>query len=158
LYRIAYAWTHNAALADDLVQQTMERALRKSRQLQDLRAMPAWLAAILTNCWRDHLRTQRPMEDIADYNFEADADPAVEHERLDRQTRVRRAVANLPDAQREVLSLVDLGEHSYAEVARMLHIPIGTVMSRLSRARAALAVVLAGTVHESNTVNLRRIK
>jgi len=59
LYRIAYAWTHQPALADDLVQETLTKAMQKTGQLRDPAASGAWLYSILTNCFRDHYRRHR---------------------------------------------------------------------------------------------------
>ena len=56
LLRVAYAWCHQHALADDLVQETLARAMEKCGQLRDASQLEPWLFAILTNCWRDHLR------------------------------------------------------------------------------------------------------
>ena len=59
LYRMAFAWTHNPHLADDLVQQTILKALNNQRQLKDLAAAEAWLFRILSNCLKDHYRAKR---------------------------------------------------------------------------------------------------
>lgn len=141
LLRVAYAWCHDAALAEDLVHDTLARAMARCHQVRDPEQIEPWLFGILTNAWRDHLRRQRPLEDIESLE-EALPDPAdsPEQERMRGQIveRVRAAVASLPLGQREVLTLIDLEDFSYAEVARILGIPVGTVMSRLCRARQAL--------------------
>jgi RNA polymerase sigma-70 factor (ECF subfamily) len=136
LYRLACLWCRNRTLADDLVQETFLRALRNPGQLRDISAMDAWMANILFNCWRDHLRRQRHHDDIA--ALAENEDLAYETDAQENETvrRVWAAIARLPAAQQEVLILVDLAGCSYAEVALMLEVPIGTVTSRISRARA----------------------
>jgi RNA polymerase sigma-70 factor (ECF subfamily) len=138
LYRIAYAWTHNAALADDLVQETLAKALTKSAQLRDPNASSAWLYSILANCYADHFRRLRATEEIDEETLTHDVTPERESDRQQVVGRVRAAVAKLSDGQRQVVTLVDLEGFSYVEVAQILSIPIGTVMSRLCRARLAL--------------------
>ncbi|HEY0663510.1 MAG TPA: RNA polymerase sigma factor, partial [Thiobacillaceae bacterium] len=141
LYRIAYAWSHDAALADDLVQETLSRAWSRRSQLRDEAALKGWLVSIMNRCWLDHLRSRRDFEDVAELHdtLESGADtPEVCCDRKQVIACVRAAVARLPLAQRQVLTLVDLEEFGYAEVAAILDIPVGTVMSRLSRARAGL--------------------
>ena len=64
LYRLAYMWTHDRSLADDLTQEALAKALARGSQLRDQKRLRAWLYGILTNCWRDYLRARRPMEDI----------------------------------------------------------------------------------------------
>jgi RNA polymerase sigma-70 factor (ECF subfamily) len=64
LYRVAYAWCHNTALADDLVQETLSKALKHSAQLREPKARDAWFFTILANCFRDHFRKTREMDDI----------------------------------------------------------------------------------------------
>src|SRR3972149_1575845 len=64
LYRLAYAGPHQPALADDLVQETLTKAMQKTGQLRDPAASGAWLYSILANCFRDHYRRQRDSEDI----------------------------------------------------------------------------------------------
>ncbi|HQU16018.1 MAG: RNA polymerase subunit sigma-24 [Chromatiales bacterium 21-64-14] len=138
LYRLAYAWSHDPHLSDDLVQETLAKALKNSGQLRDPKAMNTWLFSILANCWRDHFRRSRATVDVDDIVYFHDVTPEHEHGQHEVVTRVRQAVAELPLAQRQVLTLVDLEGFSYIEVAQILEIPIGTVMSRLSRARRAL--------------------
>lgn len=141
LYRMAYSWSHNAALADDLVQETLVKGLKNVKQLHDLERLDSWLFSILTNCWRDHFRQNKEMEDVdemEDYRCVNESTPESEHAQSQIVSRVRMAVAKLPLGQRQVVTLVDLEEFSYIEVAAILEIPIGTVMSRLCRARQTL--------------------
>jgi len=97
------------------------------------------LFTILSNCWRDYLRQQKPTDDIDECVFTNDDTPELAQERQNITDIVQQAVAALPQGQRQVLSLVDLEGFSYAEVAEIVDIPAGTVMSRLNRARKALA-------------------
>ncbi|MCW8934812.1 MAG: sigma-70 family RNA polymerase sigma factor [Gammaproteobacteria bacterium] len=138
LYRMAYAWSHDAMLADDLVQETQMLALQKIEQLKDEAAFDGWVYTILNNVWLGYLRKSRPSEDIERIVIADNNTP--EHEMLVNQVdlMVRSAMTGLPNAQRQVVSLVDLEGLSYSEVASVLQVPIGTVMSRLNRARSAL--------------------
>jgi RNA polymerase sigma-70 factor, ECF subfamily len=141
LYRLAFSWCHDAALADDLVQETLIKALARGEQLRDAQALESWLFSILNNCWRDYLRGRREFADIADIDeVIVDETPSPEQRYASRQTvqRVRLAIAGLPIGQRQVITLVDIEECSYAAVAAILDLPVGTVMSRLARARQAL--------------------
>jgi RNA polymerase sigma-70 factor, ECF subfamily len=141
LYRLAYSWCHDTALADDLAQDALIKALARSEQLRDAQALESWLFSILNNCWRDHLRARREFADVADIDEAiVDESPSPEQRYASRQTiqRVRRAIASLPIGQRQVITLVDIEECSYASVAAILDLPVGTVMSRLARARQAL--------------------
>ncbi|MEO8332296.1 MAG: sigma-70 family RNA polymerase sigma factor [Gallionella sp.] len=145
LYRVAFSWSHNAALADDLVQETLIKALKNAGQLRDPALLNGWLFSILANCWRDHFRQHRETEDIdelEDYRCINETTPEDEHAQSQLVLRVWDAVAKLPVRQRQVLTLVDLEELPYIEVAAILAIPIGTVMSRLCRARQALKILL----------------
>jgi RNA polymerase sigma-70 factor (ECF subfamily) len=141
LYRLAYSWCHDATLADDLAQEALIKALARSEQLRDAQALESWLFSILNNCWRDHLRARRDFVDVDDLDTAiVDESPSPEQRYASRQTvqRVRQAIAALPLGQRQVITLVDLEECSYAAVAAILDVPVGTVMSRLARARQAL--------------------
>ncbi len=139
LYRMAYAWCHDHMLADDLVQEAQIRALQKLDQLKDEAAFNGWIYAILNNAWLGHLRKTRPSEDIEQIIICGNDSP--EHEMLLQQIDqiVAVGMSGLPNAQRQVVSLVDLDGLSYSEVVDILQVPIGTVMSRLNRARKALS-------------------
>lgn len=160
LYRIAYAWTHSAALADDLVQETLAKALRKSSQLRDPSAGDAWLYSILANCYRDHFRRQRATEEVDENTIIHDSTPEKESSEQEIVLKVRAAVAKLPEGQRQVVTLVDIQGLSYMEVAQILNVPIGTIMSRLCRARYALKDLLTELAPKiaADEVKLRRIK
>ena len=138
LFRIALAWCGDSMLADDLVQEAVSRGIANKNQLQDPDKLPAWIFRILHNCWMDYLRRYRPMLDIDNDEFLSDKGPESDFNEMYIIRSVRLAVAKLPVGQRQVISLIDLEERRYAEVAEILGIPIGTVMSRLNRARASL--------------------
>jgi RNA polymerase sigma-70 factor, ECF subfamily len=161
LRRLARSWCHDAHLADDLVQETLERALKRIEQLRDETALEAWLFTILNNRWRDHLRAHKeniPFDDVDEAVFRHDATPELLYSTRQTTQRVRQAVESLPLGQRQVLTLVDLEECSYAEVAAILAVPVGTVMSRLHRARQALRVSLQRDEAPVEQRHLRRVK
>lgn len=156
LWRIAYAWCHSRHLADDLVQDALAKALKQHEQLREPAALRSWLTSILAHCWHDYLRQHRELDDIDTLDETAlpdTASPEDDYQQNEIVRRVRRAVAGLPAGQREVITLVDLEECSYAEVAAILDIPIGTVMSRLARARSALRERLQERPRQSATVH-----
>jgi RNA polymerase sigma-70 factor (ECF subfamily) len=145
LYRLAYAWCHDSHLADDLAQDALARAIDRAGQLKDEAAFESWLFAILNNCWHDHLRRRKDCLDVADLDeavLSHDATPERLYASRQAGNRVRAAIARLPVGQRQVLTMVDIEEFSYADVAAVLDIPVGTVMSRLARARQALRTAL----------------
>ena len=164
LCRLAFAWCHDAALADDLAQEALIKALARVEQLRDEQALESWLFSILNNCWRDYLRARRDFAGVEALDELVIADEEGPEQRYaSRQTvnRVRRAIAALPLGQRQVVTLVDIEECSYAEVARALDVPVGTVMSRLSRARQALRAHLAPALVEEGKfgqTTIRRVK
>lgn len=161
LYRVAYAWTHDSTLAEDLVQDTLTKAWKKHDQLRDPKAQDAWLFSILTNCFRDHHRRERKMEDIDEMEIACDQCLETEHIRSELIGRVREAIGRLPEGQRQVVTLVDLEGFSYIEVSSILAIPSGTVMSRLCRARAALKTMLLPeltTQAQPQGARIRRVK
>jgi RNA polymerase sigma-70 factor (ECF subfamily) len=161
LYRIAFAWCHDPALADDLVQETLSRAWKQRAQLRDEGALKGWMVSIMNRCWLDHLRGRRDFEDIDGLGEVLEAATDTPEQQCDRDkviACVRAAVARLPLGQRQVLTLVDLEEFGYAEVAGILGIPVGTVMSRLSRARAALKDLLNQAMARQTAPALRRVK
>lgn len=131
--------------ADDLVQATCEKALRHGDSWTPGTKLDSWLFRIMRNHWIDTVRRMRPevavdAEEIAG-ELPSVSGPRVVEGRL-MLTEVRRIADALPDEQRTVLMLVCVEELSYRETAEMLDVPIGTVMSRLARARAALVAAM----------------
>jgi RNA polymerase sigma-70 factor, ECF subfamily len=149
LRRYARALTRNADIADDLVQDTLVRALR-SEHLFHGGEVRSWLYTILTNLNRNRLRSlaRRPALSPIDDN---DAPDMAGPEAGGRD--IERALATLVDDQRAALLLVVLEGLSYREVAEVQGVPIGTVMSRLARARAQIKSFLDG-----ERPALRRVK
>ena len=161
LFKVAYSWCHAADVADDLVQDTVIKAMRNANSLRDINKMKSWLFTILANCWRDHLRRQKPTDNIDECIFTDDDSPELAQERQNITDIVQQAVATLPQGQRQVLSLVDLEGFSYAEVAEIVGIPAGTVMSRLNRARKALSEQLLELKEENvltRGIDIRLVK
>lgn len=138
LHRVAFSWCGDAALADDLTQEALTRAYKNLGQLREVCAMERWIFDILTNCWRDYLRRQKRHDDFDTLDEFEEFAPEDGQEKEEIIRRVRTAVARLPRKQREVLALVDLAGYTYPQVAEVLQIPLGTVTSRLARARDAL--------------------
>jgi RNA polymerase sigma-70 factor (ECF subfamily) len=143
LRRYARSLTGSADGADDLVQETLQRALEKWRLWQRERDVRPWLFSIMHNLHIDGRRRDRRVDYCDDEDLQGPAQRASQADGLELRD-LERALTLLPPDQREVLLLVGLEELSYAEVARALNIPQGTVMSRLSRARARLKAILAG--------------
>jgi len=140
LRRFGMALTGTVAEADDLVQTTCERVLRRSEQLRDQTRLDAWIYGIMRNLWVDELRSRRvrrhdDMEAAAGVIGD-DGEQVVEATIT--LKAVRQALAQLPAEQRVVLVLVCVDGLRYAEAAAVLKIPVGTVMSRLARARQDL--------------------
>jgi len=150
LYRLAYSWCHTPELADDLTQEALSKALKQSAQLKDLDAMDSWLFRILSNCWHDHLRARRETQLFDEEQHLHQMTPELLNLRQQDIDSVRDAVAKLPEGQRQVITLVDIEGCRYAEVADILGLPIGTVMSRLCRARRTLKEQLLAKVSAPN--------
>ena len=140
LYRVALAWCGDEMLADDLVQETIAAAMKNYKQLRDEKCLFGWICSIMKNHWYRHLRKQKNHDSIDDQQHipSNDHGPFGKCEEMDIIKQVRIAVAELSLDQRQIISLVDLGELSYCDVAQALDIPVGTVMSRLHRARKNL--------------------
>jgi RNA polymerase sigma factor (sigma-70 family) len=142
LRRYARALAGERTAADDLVQDTLERAWSKLHLYRRGTDLRAWLFTVMHNVYVNQRRAARSTTPLDDEMPEL-AQPARESDTLvlrDLDAAIRR----LPSDQREVLLLVALEDMSYAEAADALEIPIGTVMSRLARAREKLRAMLAG--------------
>ena len=142
LRRYARALTGDAARADDLVQDTLERALAKLDLWQPGSNLRAWLFTLMHNLFVNQIRVRRPqetaMEDALDEPVSGGQMEALAARDL------HAALLRLPEDQRAVILLVGLEQFSYAEAAQVLGVPAGTVMSRLARARERMRHMLAG--------------
>jgi RNA polymerase sigma-70 factor (ECF subfamily) len=158
LRRYARTLAHDAAVADDLTQQTLERALSHWRQFDPQREMGVWLLSIAHNAHLDSLRRESRMTvtDPQDLQRAQDAAGGVPGDDVGLRMDLRAALALLSPEQREPLLLVCVEQLSYAEVAEVMRIPVGTVMSRVCRARAVLRRFLDGQVRPAAPA-LRRV-
>lgn len=161
LRRYARALLRDRAAADDLVQDCLERAIGRWSQRRGEGSPRAWIFTILHNLAMTRLRrtADRPahvgLDDADESQF---ALAAPQEERL-RYGELLSALARLPEDQRTVLLLVTVEELSYEDTAKVLGIPVGTVMSRLSRARERLLRDMTEErPHEAAQTHLRRVK
>jgi RNA polymerase sigma-70 factor (ECF subfamily) len=158
LRRYAHSLVMDASAADDLVQTTLERALSHWHQFDQRRDMLVWSLSIAHNAWRDTQRRGARLSVVDPQELQEEQDRQRSDPGADVGLRMDllAALQRLSPEQREPLLLVSVEELSYAECADVLHIPIGTVMSRISRARAALRILLDGkpaaTVHTLHRV------
>ena len=148
LRRFAMALTGNAADGDDLTQLALERGLARLDQWQAGTQIESWLLRIAYNAWIDETRSKKrrggqvSLDDVANV-VQSDGQRAADS--VTDLTVVREAIGELPDEFRAVLLLVVVDGLSYKQKAETLSIPIGTVMSRLARARRNLAAALEGS-------------
>lgn len=163
LRRYARALMRNRASADDLVQDCLERAVSRWYQRRDGNVR-AWLFTILHNLAVNQFRRAAtrgkhvPIDEMSEDDF---GEPAAQEQKLVYQD-VLNKLAKLPDDQRAVLLLVAVEDLSYAEAAKALNIPMGTVMSRLSRARERLQQEIEGGTDSvdsvANVLPMRSVK
>lgn len=147
LRRFAHALSRDAAVADDLTQATVERALRAQHRWEPGTNLIAWLFRIMRNIWIDTARSRMRAgrhEAPPEAGEAVGYDPRPSIETAIDAARAMRAMAQLPDEQREVLALVLIEGFGYREAAELLELPIGTVSSRLVRGRTALLALLGG--------------
>ena len=144
LRRYARALTGDAARADDLVQDTIERALSRWSLWRSGTNLRAWMFAIMHNLFVNQIKSAQRIEYVGDDPLPDLASRATQSDALEVRD-LAGALQKLSPEQREVLLLVGLEELSYEQAAKALGIPIGTVMSRLSRARERLRALVAGT-------------
>ena len=155
LRRYAIALTHDRDRADDLVQDAVIRAIDKRRLWRRSARLKPWLFTIMVNVYRNRLRAEVRTSSKLTLD-ELEPQPAEAARQLDQTflSQTARAMERLSPEQRQVLLLVAVEGFSYDECAMILDIPAGTVMSRLSRARAALRK----SVNDVPTPRLRRVK
>ena len=156
LYRTAYRMLYNRAEAEDAVQESLDKAWRNLDRFKPDGNMRSWLFAILHNSCLDHLRARarrinvpfdpETAQDLGLQSEEELPEAFVANQQLGQQ--IEQAVAALPPDQRAAVQLVIIEQLSYAEAAEALNVPIGTVRSRLSRARVKLCEDLSDYLDE----------
>lgn len=149
-YNLARWMTRNEQDAEDIVQEAFLRALRSFDTFLPDRDPRSWLLAIVRNSCRTWMKQHRSHEAALQFDDDSETtagawpDPEAEFIRNANSQQVRRALEELPYESREILVLRELEELSYKEIAQIVEIPLGTVMSRLSRARKELYTRLGG--------------
>jgi RNA polymerase sigma factor (sigma-70 family) len=148
LYRFAFTLAGQEAEACDLTQETFHQFARKGDQLRDGSKAKSWLFTTLYRQFLDSRRSQRrhPAVELSEAEPEMPTTAPDVEARIDAET-ARAALAELDEVFRAPMALFYLGEHSYAEIAGILGVPIGTVMSRISRGRDLLRKLLADGVN-----------
>src|SRR5262245_44273520 len=156
VYRVAYALTRNASDADDLAQETFVRAYQAIGRFRLGEPLFPWLALIATTqaislFRRRKRRPETAIEPLleAGQQWGVEDDPSRKVEQDERTQALEAAFARLSPEHQAVLALRVIEEQSYEEIAATLRVPVGTVMSRLSRARAELKALLAARTGES---------
>ena len=143
LRRYARALTRNADLADDLVQDCLERAISRRGLFRPSGPVRAWLFTILLNLHRNALRSSRRRGELMHIDAVPEISTPAPQPGYVALAEMARAIDTLPLEQKEALLLVTLEGLAYQEAADILKIPLGTLMSRLGRARAALRLLTA---------------
>lgn len=152
LRRYARAMTGNSVRADDLVQDALERAWSKRYLWRRGSNLRAWLFTIMHNVFVNQLRQDHESRDHSPFDDNESSVLAVADHALAMRD-LARALEQLPAEYREVVLLVGLEQMTYSEVAKVLGVPLGTIMSRLSRGRERLRALMSG-----QTTVLRRVK
>ncbi len=157
LRRFAFSLTGDLDRADDLVQETCVRALASAGQWQPGTRLDSWMYRIAQNSWFDQMRARKTRGESVDIDAAAelvgsDGRDVVEH----RQTLslVSSKLSELPRDQQLLVGLVCIDGLSYKEAASALNLPIGTVMSRLARARSALAQALNSDTQQISVLSI----
>ena len=159
LYAYAMVLSRNPTEAEDLVQETCVRAVQAIECLRPDSNVKSWLFTILRNIWLNQLRERRAApkmvdldtnESTADMVIDQAKDPYALYVSKVEQEQIRAAILQLSDESREIIVLREYGELSYDELARIVGCPIGTVMSRLGRARSKLKSLLADSLRIRN--------
>jgi RNA polymerase sigma-70 factor, ECF subfamily len=141
LRRYARALTRNVDLADDLVRDCLERAISRRGLFRPTGPVRAWLFTILLNLHRNAMRNTRRRGEQVDIDSVAEFSTPASQPGHVALAELARAIETLPPEQKEALLLVTLEGLPYAEAAGIVGVPMGTLMSRLGRARAALRVL-----------------
>ena len=158
-YQVIFSDTPGILDPSYKLQETMLKAMKKADSLRDQATLDTWLYRILLNNWHDYLRVQGRNVELYDVGDESQSEHADSYQQSQIVGRVRSSVERLPMPLREVVTLADFAGFSYAEIAEIVDIPIGTVMSRLHRARQNLKQQLLDLAGEGKLpVKLMRVK
>lgn len=155
LRRFARGLTGSAAEADDLVQAACERALTRAHQFQEGTRFDSWMFRIAQTIWIDQLRSRNTRKEVVEdeaLHVGSDEPGRRVEARLALQ-EVRAALAQIPAEQRMALLLVTVDGMSYKQAAEVAEVPVGTIMSRLARARVALQAKLEAGAHSRRSRN-----
>lgn len=156
LQRFAYALTGSRDLGDDLAQEACSRALSRIEQWQPGTRLDSWMFRIAHNLWLDRLRAQKVRGEVMDVTEMYDLSGVDGRDVVDsRQTLaiVMAGIEKLPAEQKVLIALICVDGLSYKEAANIVDVPIGTVMSRLARARKALHGMVNREVDPQRRVN-----
>jgi len=146
LRRFAFGLTGNSTDADDVVQIALERSLTRLHQYKPGTRLDSWMFRIVQNCWFNECRRNQRTEtgmDMTDLERLPNAPVADHSQRHDQLRDITHAMSHLNDDQRSLVMTVLVEGHSYKDAADLFEIPIGTVMSRLTRARKTLMAILS---------------
>ncbi len=157
LFGYAMTLSNDRTAAEDLVQETYAQATTHIERLREDSNLKGWLFTIMRNLWLKQLRHSRSgpefvaLDDVnsSRWAFDNSDDPEVLYVRIWEREEIRTALERLPVAHREVIILCDIEGFSYKEMAELLDCPVGTIMSRLARARAKLKRVIASRQNSS---------
>lgn len=145
LRRFAYALSGDLDRANDLAQETCVRALANSAQWQPGTRLDSWMYRIAQNCWLDQVRARKVRGEVVDIETQTDLAGSDGRDVMERRQTLRAVSAKLeglPRDQQILVGLICIDGMSYKQAAETLGLPIGTIMSRLSRARSVLAEAL----------------
>ncbi|MEO8488570.1 MULTISPECIES: RNA polymerase sigma factor [unclassified Pseudomonas] len=158
LWRYGLVLSRQKHMAEDLVQATCVRALERAGQFAAGTRLDRWLLAIMHSIWLNDLRSQRVRQGQGFVDAEQELSFDGESQAQDHvlAAQVIKRVNGLPEAQRETVFLAYVEGLSYKEIAKVLNIPMGTVMSRLAAARLKLAETLPSTAHPAKSNGERR--
>ena len=152
LRRYALVLTRDSDEAEDLVQEALTKALAGARLFSPERDLRVWLFSIMHNAHVSRLRRKRTAQNARAYLAEEDSRPASQMAHMELRQALD-CLARLPDDQRRAVALVALESMSYAQAAKVLGVPIGTLMSRLARGREALRRMTDGSYQDAKRLS-----
>jgi len=169
LYSIAHSWGCSKDTCNDLIQETISIGLDKYKQLRNPDALDCWMIQILVNTHRQYIRKGKWLTTLEDDQLIEEQGPVNQLETNRTTERVQQAIHKLSAEHQKILILIDMEGLSYREVSNVLDIKLGTVMSRLGRARNNLRNILELRKQQDdssensvstklNRINLRRVK